>query len=357
MPSFLDFVFEFKSQDYPLSTTTFRQEDYLRKDNAEFELKCLGRSGLLIQHGFNLLAIEHETRPDEYHWPRRHTTVYHSFDPKNNKAVWIIVKGNSLIRDRLTTGTHNQQHLGSGRSVEASFSATLKTLLIIFEWCLENWTPYTDFLEGRARKTSVYVKHVPVSDAISEIPAKRALVRRSTMDTIPQSRASTGLSEASVESPRLSGRIRRSFSRLASPRSIQTNVLEAEGNAPETEIKNIDFEKILTFEELQRHRSLADEVDRAIMVIDQNKRVLADIVDYYKEVTESGGFKTYVSENQYQSEVLNFLQRLRSIERDLDNYQRRLRSLLKGLEKDESLVSIGPWPVFHPFELGLRDSP
>ena len=115
--------------------------------------------------------------------------------------------------------------------------------------------------------------------------------------------------------------------------------MTADGQTQEpTQIKNIKLEDIFTFDELQSLHLLADEVDKASMLIDQNKRVFSELRENYKAVTESKDFESHVDVASIQADILNFLQQVRSLEGDLENHQRRLRTLLRSLEKDEALV-------------------
>jgi dTDP-4-dehydrorhamnose 3,5-epimerase-like enzyme len=88
------------------------------------------------------------------------------------------------------------------------------------------------------------------------------------------------------------------------------------------------------------------------MVIDQDKQVFGDNRGYFKELVESTNFKQHMKLlDNCQEDILGFLQRMRALEGHLDNQQTRIKTLLRGLEKDTSLVGFGDFSALGRFHL------
>lgn len=347
MPSFLDFCFEFKHREDPISTTLYRQEDYIGKRHLTQELTHLGRSGTRIQHAFNILGFDESVASDGYTWPLRHITVYHSFDLKLGKAFWIIVKGNKLIRERITSSSSKslQADLEATNTPTGDFVASLRTHLLILEWCSNLWSEYIDSLEFQSKKPSAMVTQSPVDELAKDIPAMLARERRSTMDNkVGNSRRDSNLSQLASRITSAMPRFTRNWSSF----SGRTSELDCSGQNPitahgqptsPTKVRNVSLEDIFTFDELQNVHALCSEVDKGCMVIEQNKRVLVQIRKKYTALAESRDLKSVLDIASCEADMMAFLQEVERLEGDLDNYQARLRALLRKLGTDEALVS------------------
>jgi hypothetical protein len=82
--------------------------------------------------------------------------VYHAYDAGSGSAVWIVVKGNGLMKDRLKSEMESSGPLGSSSfstSTEA-FASALKTHLFFCDWAGENWRWYVKFLEDEFQQAS-----------------------------------------------------------------------------------------------------------------------------------------------------------------------------------------------------------
>ncbi|KAL2189195.1 hypothetical protein L209DRAFT_682575 [Thermothelomyces heterothallicus CBS 203.75] len=181
MPSFLDLVFTFRARSRPLNYAIFRQENYLDKNAPSLPLPHLGRSGIQVQHAFNLLTVEKSDQAQERNqWPLRHAALYHSLDLQTGRAVYILLKGDSGLASRIKHATETNRHLrpDSPRTAEQSFIASLQVHLIMLEWSVENWSEYIDSMEGTLRSRSVEAKVAPVATVTSPVNLAQSLQRR-----------------------------------------------------------------------------------------------------------------------------------------------------------------------------------
>ncbi|RSL97540.1 hypothetical protein CEP52_010850 [Fusarium oligoseptatum] len=103
MARFLDFTCAFKWRETPHSFAYFRNEDYLSSQHYQPGLSAMGRSGIRIQHCFNVLGIE--MRRGKTQWLLRQTAAYHSYDLVQGRALWVVLKGDNTMRKRLESET------------------------------------------------------------------------------------------------------------------------------------------------------------------------------------------------------------------------------------------------------------
>ncbi|KAK2598084.1 hypothetical protein QQS21_005795 [Conoideocrella luteorostrata] len=353
MPLFLDFCFELRSRIEPISTTLFRQKDYIGKHYIEQGLDHLGRSGSRLQHAFNILGFDEEKSigGSEYSWPLRHITVYHSFDVKLGRSFWIIIKGNDIMRKRITSSTGNQKANPSEiNTPTGAFVASLRIHLLILEWCTNHWNDYIDSLYSKAREFSATVTHYPVTELARDIPTSLA---HSSSEITRHSRRATDISQGTGHA---SSTMTGIFARLSSGLLRMTSGFSAHARSttqqpltganftqrpahPEKKMRDVKLEDIFTFTKLQRLHKLSSTVKKASMNIEQNKRILALIRGKYKALVESSSFKSLFNVKSCEAELMDFLDQIRNLEGDLQNFETRLRTLLWKLEKDEGLFT------------------
>jgi hypothetical protein len=349
MPSFVEFCFELKSREDPVSTTLFRQEDLSDNHDSEGPKKPLGNAGMQIQHAFNLLGLEEERTRYDYAWPFRHVTIYHSFDTKSGKAFWIIIKGNTVIRDLITSSTRGAETVEpeAMKTPMRAFVASLRVQLQILEWCTQHWGDYIDYLESQSKKSSALVTQSPVAQLAENIPASLAVSRQPTMESLRRSRRQTDASQQTTPRRPMMPRFVRGWSSLSRMTSTLSTCSQPVGaglanlqmsQTSGTKMRDVTPEDVFTFDELQALHKLSAAVDKAIMMIDQNRRVLVEIREKYRALGESRSFLTHFGDESLGTDILNFVQQIRSLEGDLDNHQTRLKTLLRRLEKDEALV-------------------
>lgn len=354
MPGFLDFVFSFKARGRPLAQAVFRHENYLEKEDSVYDLPTLGRSSNLIQHAFNILSVEKSDRQGEKNpWPLRHTTLYHSFDLQNGRALWAVMKGNSSMKGRLVKGFKHHRDLqpGAMKSPARSFVASLHVHLIVLEWCIENWGEYIDVIDDERNDKSTDAKYVPVAAMTSPASLAQSFPRRETMSsnfshqsTIYKSDSFSRGSSSTHSSPTKQS-FTRSFSdflrRGSGLTSLQTDSLP-EGQAVQNESAKDralidDLDVRFSFDEFQRLSSLGDELEQAIIAIEQNKGVIAEINTQYDMATNSVAFTAAMDMGEFKGEISAFFRKLNSIGRELEMHLSRLKALARTVDNDKTM--------------------
>lgn len=340
MPSFLDFCFELKNKEKAAITTMFRFEDHLTGvQHQPLRTPCFEQR---MQHAFNIMAPEQSPPGEDGNrsWVIRHTTLYHSFDIAQGKSAWIIIKGNKLIRDRITSSEEFLDHSMTQKGKQAAqFASTLSTHLLILEWCAENWGSYIDLLEHKATRHAAVIKLAPV-EALSRKPPKQ-----SKMPQPPPEPRPLGIGE----------KIRSNLSRIASGLSThqrqnsglaQTNPSQpgekrkSEAISEEAE-EDENLDEHFSFDDLQSIRQITDEAEQASMIINENRRVISALEDRYSDLSrhKSIGIFAELDQDRFDLMLSSFCGQLAVLQRDFDSHDARLQLLLRGLERNEEMVS------------------
>jgi hypothetical protein len=200
MPSFLDFVFPFgkqiNAQDFHFSG--LREESRLDVRRRGPEILELNRSGNELRLCYNLRSVEPSSNQTDLRWSIRQTAIYHSFDLKTGQTLWINVKGNKLIKNRITEATTSPS-LRKPISLSEAFTASLATHLLLCDWSGENWRWYINDLEDQFHLLTNDALAIPIDKPPSPIPSPTPLAMSPRIQTgnftnVPQS--------ATAQSPR-----------------------------------------------------------------------------------------------------------------------------------------------------------
>jgi len=382
MPSFLDFVLMFKNRARPLLRALFRHESYLDRDSPQLDPVDPRRSGMQIQHAFNLLSVERATDSHERNpWPLRQFALYHSFDISSGRTLWIFLKGNQMMARRFldATKTHRLLKPSVITTPEASFVATLQVQTMVMDWCAESWGEYIEYLEDKLSAISVDAKVASVEDMTSKAAMDHNFSRRGTLASVvhrgsslgPQSQTSSPRSPpASPGRPfqrspsgfatairRMSGLIRQQSGGFADEKAgtLECGLGPAEDEASDTdEAQHLeDLDKKFAFKNFQQLNFLGDDVGQALAAIDQNKGVLQEIEEQYRAVITSHAFTTHIKIESCEGDLSAFFRRTRSLSRDLGIHHGRLSALSRGLENDKVTVSTTA-PDMHRHAAGNR---
>ncbi|KAH8649812.1 hypothetical protein BX600DRAFT_418752 [Xylariales sp. PMI_506] len=384
MSSFLDLALAFKGRTRPVTHAMFRHENYLQRDSPKFSPSQLGRSGIQLQHAYNLLSVERTDIPNESNqWPLRQTAIYHSFDMVTGQTLFIVLKANTHMLNRITKEVRNNQYTQprSLLDVEGSFLATLLIQLIVLEWCTENWSDYIDYFEQQVREESTKVKMAPISAATSPVAIEMSISRRSTMSpTVSRmntfvrqgSRAGrdlgilvaqpTQLGTAIPETPdieqesqptspttpkppirRRTSSLRQSVAELFARKSgsrgstHEDDVEMGQRRSHESIHAQFNLDDNLSFEEFQRINRWSEELDRSLMVIEQNQGVLRELRNHYTEVAQTHGYTANIKNELVSGGLGDFFRRIDGIVRDLSIHHDRLRAVARILDNDKAL--------------------
>lgn len=336
MPEFIDHVFTFCRRETPHLQTAFSVDDHLGLYQPTLRIDELGRSGLLAQHCFNLVGIEKETSKDP-NWPYflRQTAAYQSFDLIGGQTFWIILKGNQAIRDRIqkeADGRKRRHCRGKLETAEVSLSMSLSTHLLMFRWCAENWSSYIDFVQSKTQRLAAHTMLSPVAEGTKEEVIASTLHSRQNSGFSVHSRASRSTS--------FGEKIRLSPSPKSSPvlPSWESTLTAALENKPKaTEMKDLNLDKMFSFDQLQSLHHHAERLEEAGLVISQNRRVIRGIVSRFEELKKSATLRMHLQTEEVNFE--GFIRGANACLRELDNQYDRLQIMLTGLDKVMALVS------------------
>ncbi|KAK3904039.1 hypothetical protein C8A05DRAFT_42815 [Staphylotrichum tortipilum] len=309
MPSFLDLVFTFQDRrEKPLNYALFRHENYLDVTSPSLSLPHLGRSGIQVQHAFNLLTVERADAVWEHNqWPLRHASLYHSLDLKTGRAVYIVMKGNAELAARIKTATDTNRHLrpDTPRTSEQSFLASLQVHLIMLEWSVESWGKYIDSMDDRLQDKSIEARIAPVAKVASPVNLAQRL--GSEIPLVKQGGATAMVDTAMVDEPH-----------------SLIDQLD-------------DLENRFSFDQLQRLGLMGDELGQSILALEQSRAVVSQVQEQYETVIASHAFNTFVNQEKCNGDVAAFFRRLRSVLQDMDVHHRRLQALARTVEVDKQL--------------------
>ena len=340
MPSFLDFCFEFKKRESALKTSLFRVEDSL---NEQMDEGGWPDSDMRIQHMFNIHAFEdNKEAKEEYRWPLRHITVYHSFNVVDGTSLWFIIKGDNAMRERVTASPkYGCDGAGaSDRSPAASLKAALRAHIPILEWCTENWSSYIGYLEAKYLRYASNIKHAPVSELAASM-ANRATAGTAPKATIDNKslRRGTHNSHASRIRGILSSRRNTATSSVHYPAQTGEISLVEEPEHIDSEDED-EVNGLFPFDDLQDIRRLSDDVATANLILDQNKRILGHLRERYSNLAKSRDFGGLIALDSSRAAIAEFLQQVEVLEGDLDAQRCQVIALARSLEKTEEMVRI-----------------
>lgn len=352
IPPFLDLIFtcgrQEKIQDFHY--TAFRHENYLRGDESCLQsgsnIMSLGRSGRQIQHCYNLHSAERSG--GEWGWSIRQTVVFHSFDIGTGKSVWIFVKGNDTIQDRIKKATRSTRSTGmnanSHQTLTGSFRATLIVHAHLMEWCGEKWRWYINEMEDRLRKKA----KIAILADVDNLAGPTMVPAPSKPGTliIPRSPRTT-ISRSSPISPL---KLWDSFARFSTTSKLENTppIIEIDPSRPihadniVEEPQEIDYEddtnieRMFSFEKLQDLHWTGEHMQEALMVLKQNRNIIKEIREHYAALLESDDFPSEIK-GGCKLDMSKFSQRALSIERDLEVQQSRLETLNVLLEDRSTL--------------------
>lgn len=284
-PHMVDLLLTSNASSYSLTSTPFYYETHLNECQPHLRLPSLGRSGLRMQHCFNLLGIEKNSEMGKSaldRWQIQQTIAYHSFDLLSNQATWIIVKGNGLIKQRLSSTTKGflERRRDYPQTRQGCFLASLCSHLVLMQWSAEGWDDYLDEVEKMSKKTYAIFPHMPLINLTAEKTASDRY--------LPQG----------DEGPRS-----------------------------------------MLHDHLALLESLEEKLHSAQTIVERNREVVNQIKDYFDELTCSATLQSRMDLRPFGEDVSMFFRDIKMLYRRLGNQQERLQNLLRLLARLRAEVS------------------
>lgn len=337
MPSFLDFVFPFGrtlyAQDFHFSG--FRHGDRLAELDRGTPMPQIGRSGRDIRLCYNLKSVEGSR--NNWPWSIRHAAVHHSFDVENGQATWIVIKGNKLLKERMTNASASllQSDAHSFTDVVRAFSSALKLHLVLCNWSAEKWRWYINYLEDELQKITRRAVSVEVTRSPPPLPKSPSNQTTSTpaMSMI-QSVAKTVRAEGYSLNP---------LPAVAAPPSPSTPrkppQLPPDLPVPDEESQEVRGDHQFTFGDLQRTQFIEEKANEALLVLKSNSNILIELKQHYASLDNCDDLPVGLR-HDCRGFIARFQKRVTSIENDMRMHQSRIETLLRLLENRKNLVSL-----------------
>lgn len=356
MPEFLEFLFAFGFQSHAQDPffASFRQRTCLPGADETLVIPELAWSGHQIQLCYNLKAAE-RCGSISNDWSIRDCAVHHTWDVKNVRANWIIIKGNDLMKQRIEGSTAGRSHSGisSSATLDRAFATSLGTHLLFCEWAAEQWRWYINSLENQFQDTSRRALTAPVTtlqNAKTDKGGFRMAPRTYTQSTIGSivpriSRVSTMLTgnlSAANKEPKSPGQgpwtnPDSGLTQPLPPNITVHNPREPAPKQPQLIFENTEDQEF-SFAKLQKIQHIQEKTREALLILNLNSSIISQLKGYYATVAKSRHFPQDVA-RLCQDDLEQFELRLTGIIEDLQMQTMRLEILSRLLEDRKTLVS------------------
>lgn len=383
MPVFLDFIFPFGEQSETNDSYFggLRDEICLGTKQRGIEISRFKRSGSELRLCYNLRSVEPAFQPPELPWSIHHSAVYHSFDVENGQSLWINIKDNGLLEDRITDATRTSSFVSDPRTLDAAFSASLTIHLCLCDWSCENWRGYLNDLESEFHRLAKEAPHIPRdgdtnstarstrvdTGSISPRGTSRAIATTDSLATMTAAKSwqDRRYDHSKTNRARLTvvGRLKKglhlsfaylknSLSRHSSQKdnanqpSTPSHILNAkkmpEGMLPDSsQDRDERLQEVYTSTALQAIQELEDKAQEALLVLRLNAEVLKELRRHYHSATSHSAFPATLK-SQCEVEFAKFNKKVLDFENELHMLQLRTETLLQIIASNKGLVIVKP---------------
>lgn len=340
--SYLDLIFAFgdQTESTDAGLAQFQFDDAVFSGNPKPSIPQLDRSGCEIRHAFLLRAPERLERTGSGPWPWsiRQIAVYHSFDTQRCKSLWITIKANSLLRDRVRDDTNDIPLLKANAKTDLTtqWEAALATHMIYFRYVEENWRWVVREMEDLIRKRLARAKTTPVA---SPIPLSSMLQSKPKQVTGLSTRIRKGAAKQTwlpkILPPgrRLDAHLNNSQRERGGSSHVGTS----------EEMRKLD---VFNYKDLQSLNVTKGHVEELSLVIKLNLQTLKDVRHYFEQLEHYGLIRSKCQDSPDHEKheitkiTTQFLLRLDRIIRSLETREIQLQSLGRQLEEGTALVSM-----------------
>jgi len=339
-PIFLELLFLFGKQNYAKDfyLSGFRSmENFSQSVNNILSLPNLGRSGLDFQLCYNLRSVESTLYPEDWPWSIRQTMVHHSFDTRTGRTIWLMVKGNKLIRERFSKALKIPQSsdLNCFSTQLETFSASLTVHLILCEWSRENWASYISFIEDQFQRKTRSALNTPTIQHGHRIKPSEPPIRSTTVPSPPMINQGTRRANT-VLSPTAVLRGLRRFTFLETKGSsvvLDTDITDAPSIRSKVEIERPSF----CLDDLLSIQDLEEKANETLLVMNSNISIMEDIRNYYISLLENHDFPTPLQTDAKHT-VNRFAGGVKSVIHDLELQKARLQTLSTMIADRKAMV-------------------
>ncbi|KAH8882455.1 hypothetical protein GQ53DRAFT_885530 [Thozetella sp. PMI_491] len=354
-PSFLEAVLSFGATLHPLDyglAAFWNDDTLLARDAHLLPVPSLGRSGRQIRHSYLLRSVEKSDSVPNWTWGIRQLGVHHSFDVVTGRSVWLTIKGNDIMNERIneTASTSPNLQVGSAQSFAEAFTATLDVHITVLDWCGENWRWYINDIEEKARAIILKAKCAKIDEDPNFIPEnmKQSLLRRaSTFNSKTVSRSNTlveGIQSTVASASRF---IKRYSFGKTSPLEQTNNTAQAAPSVqrgmatlrdPKRRFDSLVNLDMFSFKELQELQNVMEIVQEALLVVKLNLSVLSQIRGYYSRLMKDSSIASLQNlQQECLGDLQSFLWRVEGIEQNMSTHREQLKTLLASIRDSNNL--------------------
>ena len=346
LPAFVELLANFGKRIHAQSfgESSFRQLNQLGHGQYKRlapgpRIPALGWSGRALRLCYVLRSVERSPEGD-WPWSIRDCAVHHSFDVERTRLTWILVKGNSLLQERISSSTADPAMPEASRfqTLAEAFASSLVTHLLVCEWALENWDAYLAFLETRSSEITEDAKS-------NKIDLEPLVVKDSPVTFLPSRRETNGSGHSVASS---FARVRRKVSNHQPerrPSAFKTAHSDSEKayRPPELQasvkiVHDTRGQKEFTFGDLQELQHYCDKIEEAVLALRLTIDVFTSLSSYYENlVQQDAAFSAVLSEG-CKSEMNHFHSALQSCNDRLTGCIRRFEALKEKVRGSIQLV-------------------
>ena len=331
LPSFLDFVFPFGEQLYKQDAYFggLSYQHALGQPFADLPIDQLSRSGIRCQQTYSLKSIEASKWQPNWPWVVRQTSIYHSFDLKEAISTWIIIKANTIIRDRFADNLDRQ--LMTPKQPARAFPLALQCHLIPCEWAGEEWRWYLEYVESRLQKLTSTSLTADLRQNVDPAPDP-TLQRRSTWQTFLSNFTQSDTKSKSSSSRRLS----RWFSWPSTAPCEESADVELGQRTPQEPSNKEDIYSF-KFKHLQELQYIEENINEARHVLLTNSSTVASLSDYLQSLWNHHEFPPEIKSGCL-TEFVEFIGRLKTIQQGFSGHLQSIDSINRLLLQRKDLV-------------------
>lgn len=314
------------------------------------DIPKLGRSGRELRVQYLLRSLERDINLDATTtYNVRQMAVYHAFDLGSGKALWINIKANGLMEDRIKQASTEFPALGSDAmgNLTGCFMSTLTAHMIHLEWCDEDWRECINDIEAKIRSVLTKAQTARIDRRPKGV--RRAFTQASTLCA---SRTSTGdFPEKMLPvTSRLKKRIWDAIVRPKSyggatdnlsvlPSQSMSQLLRETKTNDKDQIDRLMVLDTFSFEEVQQLHYFGELLERFRLVLDLNDQTLRDIAETYQGLQDRDEFPSEIKQsNDCKRQLASFIRGIHRIRKNLQVRSTQVKSLMAWLHEGKALV-------------------
>ncbi|KAL8696542.1 MAG: hypothetical protein Q9224_002740 [Gallowayella concinna] len=354
MPEFVDLLLPLGERIIARDffSNSFYQHTRLSDHAQNLHIPERGRSGRDFQICYSLKSVERSEGQAEWPWSIRHCATHHAFDISHVRSTWIVVKGNRLLEDRITSATSGRAPpaFSSYDRIEKAFAAALSTHLIMLDWSAEGWRWYINFLEDRfqERTEGAISTDVDLPMSPKETDDFFALgPRTNTQNTFLSQKSRKSLFRPAAQKTNImptSADVLPPQQFHINPRSgkkqpLPPGILIASSEAPKPQVVHHDIygQPMFRIRDLQDIQDFEERANETVLVLKLNMSICKQILEFYRSLFKNKELPEPIL-NECQESMFRFERRIEGLKSHMDSQILRVEGLLRLIDDRKTLL-------------------